>query len=238
MAKLSALVQLKDISKEFFLKSKLPQVEYAHIKQLSIRAYQDLVFTILPEARVVEKYTMDAELILTMPTDLVELNAVYIALDNGEMWPLSKNRKMTRTVSAGTTRNPDSPDYEGVETDHPGGRYYAASGGVNTEGYYIEDFANRRILFTNVEQSEIILDYLSTGIEDVESAYVPVQAVSAIHAWIAKHYYSYMPNVPANKIMLYNEDLKREKQKLRIMKFNLEDFYQSILKTMVASIQR
>lgn len=239
MAKLPALVSLKDVTEEYFLKSKLPRIEYALIKQLAIRAYQDIVYTILPEARIVEKYDMDANEVLALPDDLVELNAVYMALDNGEMWPLSKNNKITRTFTGGD-RDPESPNYEGVDVDHPGGSFYSATGGVNTEGYYTIDWnpTNRRIIFVNVSQSEIILDYVSTGIEDVESAYVPNHAIAAIHAFIAKHYHTYAPNVPANKIVLYNEELKREKQKLRNMKFNLEDFYQSIVKTMAGSIQR
>jgi hypothetical protein len=144
----------------------------------------------------------------------------------------------TGDTTDGTIRDPEKPYYEGVDIPHPGGTAYSATGGVNLKGYYIEDFANRRILFVNVDQSEIVLDYLSTGVPDAEEANVPVQAVDTIHAYMAKNYYAYQMTTPANRIELYNEMLKREEQKLRNMKFNLQDFLESIRRTMVGSIQR
>lgn len=240
MANIDALVTLRDVVEEFRLKSKLPNIEYSNLKQLAIRGYQRLVFMIIPQGRVVGKFSMDANNVLALPDDLVELNAVYIPDAYGQFWPLSKNNKIVSTVSAGPVRNPESPDYEGVATTDAGGYYYAATGGVNLSGYYTIDWqpANRRILFVNVQQSEVVLDYLSTGVDATESAYVPTQAVEAIHAYMAFSYYSYQPNTPANRIELYRDIMRREEQKLRLMKFNLEDFYQSILKTMSPSVMR
>lgn len=238
MANLPALITLKDIVEEFRLKSKLPKIEYANLKQIAIRGYQRLVFLIIPQGRVVEKYTMDSNKILALPDDLVELNAVYVPDAYGEFWPLSKNNNMVSTVSAGPTRNPDSPHYEGVDTPDPGGRYYSATGGVNLVGYYIIDWPNRRILFTNIDQSEVVLDYLSTGVDDLETAYVPTQATEAIHAYMAFQYYSFQPKVPTNKIELYRDILKGEEKKLKGMKFNFEDFKQHILRNLSPSILR
>jgi hypothetical protein len=238
MANLPAVVALKDVTEEFFLKSKLPRIEYANIKQLAIRAYQDLVFTIIPQGRVIVKSTMNANEYIAMPSDLVELNNVYIPGEDGQFWPLSKNRKIISTLSAGDIRNPDSPDYEGVDVPHPGGRWYQATGGVNLDGYYIDDFPNRRILFVNVDQSEVVLDYLSTGVDTTETAHVPVQVIGAMHAHMAYNFYAYQPNVPLSRLGVYSENLRRERQKVRNMRFNLEDFYQSILKTMSPSILR
>jgi len=274
MANTSALIELKNIVEEFRLKSKLPQVEYANLKQLAIRGYQRLSWMILPQGRVVVKTVMNSGNMLAMPDDLVELNGVHIADQNGQLWTLSKNRKITPTVTDigvfygedipgvtppdgeaitgiedmvsedtddsldGVIRDPDDPYYEGVDVPHPGGSGYQATGGVNLCGYYIEDFTNRRILFANAEQSEVVLDYLSTNIDDAGDTKVPIQALEAIHAYMAREYYSYLLTTPANRIALYDERLKREEQKLRNMRFNMNDFLDSVRRTMVGSIQR
>lgn len=240
MAKLPAQITLKDIVEEFRLISKLPKIEYANLKQIAIRGYQRLVFLIIPQGKVVGKYTMDSNKILALPADLVELNAVYIPDAYGQFWPLSKNKKIVSTVSSGPIRDPSSPNYEGVDVPDPNGRYYSATGGVNISGYYTIDWApeNRRILFVNVDQSEVVLDYLSTGVEDVESAYVPTQAAEAIQAYMAFRYYSFRPDTPANRIELYKDILKSEERKLRNMKFNFEDFKQHILRNLSPSILR
>ena len=197
MAKVNALITIRDIVEEFMLFSQLAEIDYAAIKQLAIRGYQRLAWLIIPNGVVVVKDTMDSNNIIDMPSDCVEINAIYIPDIQGEFWPLTQRKTMVSTVSAGPTRDPDSPHYEGLDMQNPGGVHYAATGGVNTEGYFYIDEPNRRILFTNVDQSEVVLDYLSSGIEDTESAYVPTEATEAIHNYIASRFYKYRPGTSA-----------------------------------------
>jgi hypothetical protein len=236
---INALVTFKNIVEEFRLKSKIPEIEWANLKMLAIRAYQDLCrVSSLPQARVVVKSTMDANYIIDLPSDLEELNAVYVPDNNGKFFPLSKDNRIVSTVTGtppSISRDEDAG--EGVDIYDPGGYYFSATGGVNIAGYYTVDWqpANRRILFTNVETSDVILDYLSSGVSDTETAYIPGQAIGAIHAYMAYYYNLYRNDVPANKLMVYKDELRIEKQKLRNMRFNIVDFEDWILRTLSAA---
>lgn len=229
------LVTLKAVVEEYMLISERPEINWAKLKTLALRAYQDLCAEILPQGKVIVKSTMDSNFAIDFPADLRELNAVYIPDITGELFALSYNPKITPTY---TGVNRDSDNNEGLDVPHPGGWYFSSTGGVNLAGYYTLDWENRRILFVNVDQSDVILDYLSTGIQDAESAYVPSETIGAIHAYIAYKSIIYKPGSNKNDVMLYKEELKREKQKLRMMKFNFENYKDWVLKTVTPSIQR
>lgn len=224
------LITLRDITREFMLKTKIPEIEWANLRMLSIRAYQDLCYDIIPNARIIEEIFIDSNAMIESYdiTDLVELNAVYIKGDDGQLHPLSKNNSITPTLTSGDR---DNDKKEGLDTPHPGGSYFSATGGVNIDGYYTFDESNRRILFTNIDPfTEVVIDYLSTAVSESGVDYVvPSHVTGAIHAYMAYNYYLYNEN--KGMAIMFKEKLSEEKARLRAMKFNIQDYKDWVLKT-------
>lgn len=232
------ITSLQDITREFMLMSNVPEIEWPKIRLFGIRGYQNLCYDILSNSRIRLKISLDANSMINtyFPDDLVELNAIFVAGLDGLMYPLSKDNRIVPTLT-GSIRDPDSG--EGVDIPDPGGSYFSAIGGVNSKGYYIYDEPNRRILFTNIDPyTEVILDYMSTGINtsSINGYYVPSKAIGAIHAFIAYKYYLYEGN--NNRALLFKEELRQEKARLRIIKFNIQDYKEMVLRTISPSILR
>jgi len=222
------LIYLQDTIREFMLKTKIPEIEWANIRMLGIRAYQDLCYDILPNALITKEIYIDSNSMIESSDiqDLVKLNAVYIKGDNGLLKPLSKNNKITPTLTGG---NREESENEGLDIPHPGGNYFSAVGGVNIEGYYTFDEVNRRILFVNIDPySQVVLSYLSTAVSS-SNFYVPSHIVGAIHAYIGYKYYLYSEN--RGMALMFKEELRTEKARLRIINFNIQDYKDWVLRT-------
>lgn len=229
------LINLQDTIREFMLKTKIPEIEWANLRMLGIRAYQDFCYDILPNSRIIKEAYIDSNAMLDSYDieDLVELNAIYVKGGDGLLHPLSKNNKITPTLTAGD-RNPDYN--EGLDIPNPGGAYFSSVGGVNTEGYYVFDEVNRRILFTNIDpNSEVVLDYLSTAVNS-SNFYIPSHITGAIHAYIGYKYYLYNEN--RGMALMFKEELRSEKARLRTIKFNIQDYKDWVLRTINPLILR
>lgn len=235
------ITTLQDITVEFMMLSNIPEIEWPKIRLLGLRAYQDLCYDILPNSRLRVKIYLDSNAVIddNFPDDLVELNAVFVAGTDGLMYPLSKYNRIVPTMSNNDSTR-DENKGEGVDVSDPGGLYFSAIGGVNSKGYYVYDEANRRLLFTNIDPyTEVIVDYLSTGINtsgSVDGYYVPSKTIGAIHAYMAYKYNLYEGN--NNKALLFKEEFRQEKARLRIMKFNIQDYNDMVLRTITPSILR
>jgi hypothetical protein len=229
------LISLQDTIREFMLKTKIPEIEWANLRMLGIRAYQDLCYDVLPNSRIIKELYIDSNAMIDSSDiqDLVELNAVYVKGGDGLLHPLSKNNKITPTLTAGD-RNPDYN--EGLDIPNPGGAYFSSVGGVNIEGYYVFDEVNRRILFTNIDpNSEVVLDYLSTAVNS-SNFYIPSHITGAIHAYIGYKYYLYNEN--RGMALMFKEELRSEKARLRTIKFNIQDYKDWVLRTINPLILR
>jgi len=229
------LINLQDTIREFMLKTKIPEIEWVNLRMLGIRAYQDLCYDILPNSRIIKELYIDSKAMIDSYDieDLVELNAIYVKGGDGLLHPLSKNNKITPTLTSGD-RNPDYN--EGLDISNPGGAYFSSVGGVNIEGYYVFDEVNRRILFTNIDPySEVVLDYLSTAVSS-SNFYIPSHITGAIHAYMAYKYYLYNEN--RGMALMFKEELRSEKARLRTIKFNIQDYKDWVLRTINPLILR
>jgi hypothetical protein len=84
-----------------------------------------------------------------------------------------------KTDPLGINVNSDMGEGEDIEVNNYSTK---ATGGYNDKGYFDIDLPNHRILIRNHNESQIILRYVSTGIEDMETTYIPVEAINYIKA--------------------------------------------------------
>ena len=83
--KTNALVTINEIVEGIQMMTEIPEEHGFRIEQLVINAVKELNLLILDEGRAVEKYTMDSNYIIAMPSDLIRLNGACIPID-GELF--------------------------------------------------------------------------------------------------------------------------------------------------------
>lgn len=177
---------------------------YQRLLQMAINGYKELNYTILP---VIKTKYLPISIINTVdfPCDYVDYVAIGVVV-GGTMTTLTLNPKMpltrkkddcglsviSATAQAGTPNAMSSP-LVGMSYARAfrGGQYvgeqYATGGGKNRYGYFRIDHDMRRIQFENsVPQTEIMLEYKSTGIDSMGDALVPDFAAQALVDYV--HY--------------------------------------------------
>jgi hypothetical protein len=232
-----AITTIDNIVEGMFLKSDLPEGYEAKMKQIAIEGYREMNIVALSQGRATEKFTMDSNYIVYMPDDMMLVNRVAVPY-NGEMWFLTLERDMVPTTSESGGQEILDPDWGEGEDIIKRGVFYAARGGVNTEGYYFPDYVKRRILFRNVNRSEVLISYMHSGIDKTETTYIPTFAKPGIEAYV-RLYLEYNKTVPnANIITIYRDEYERQKTICRGIKFNLTDWMDAVYRTFSASIYR
>lgn len=232
-----SLVTIRSIVQGMFLLSELPEGYDIKMTQLAINGYRELNLVVLPDGRTVDKFTMDSNNIIYLNDDVTHINAIYVPYE-GELWPLTLRDTIVPTTSESGGSEILDPDWgEGV-TLSDRRAYYAARGGDNVYGYYNPDYQKRRVIFRNVSRSEVLMDYMTSGISLTEETYVPTYAKSALEAYV-RLYLEYNKGTPnPNNIHVHRDEFERQKAICRGIKFNIVDFLDSIYKTYTASIQR
>lgn len=116
-----------------------------------------------------------------LPSDFIDYVMIGRVV-NGRVVSLSKNKNLAIPVSeeCSLSTNP----YSGAITEYPKYHHFGLGGGYNIAEYEI-DKRDRRILISgNVPNSEIYMEYISTGVSVNEETSIPRQAVPAIKAYV------------------------------------------------------
>lgn len=99
------------------------------------------------------------------------------------------------------------------------GEMYGMGGGFN-EAYFRIDKQRHQIAFSDaIQGGEIVLEYISNGIEADGSAVIPVQAVETVIAYIHWQRLWHNPKVPMNEKILKKENYIEEETMLRHFEF-------------------
>lgn len=233
----SALITFDQLIQGMMLKGGHLESDYTRMVQIAIDGYRELNLTVLPEGRNVEKFTMDTNYIIYMPDDLIMVNRICVPLD-GLLWPLTNNEKIVPTTSlVGGAETLDTEDGEGVDITSLGSAY-STRGGRNTEGYFKVDYKKRRIIFRNVNRTEVLLDYNTSGVSLTETTYIPTYAKIALEAYI-RLYMEYNNPIPnPNTIAIFQDLYNTQKSICRGIKFSLTDFLDSIYRTYSPTMYR
>jgi len=236
-ANTGALATLREVSDGILFKAGLPEGRAVQINQFVIDGYKELNLIVLSEGRVQELFTMDENLIIILPDDFIKLNDVFVPKDNA-IWSLTRRKEIpviTETYLGGEI----IPDDWGAGKDIPHGEgiYFQTTGGRNTEGYYTIDETKRRLLFRNVDRSEVMLDYNTSGISRSDITYIPMMAKAALEAYVMMELAVYQI-IPIQTYELHKRRYEEQKSILRMVDFNFTEFTDAVYETFNGSYRR
>lgn len=194
--------------------------DYRYLAQLVIEGFSDLNMYHLSNVEVVYLY-MDEAKTVSVPADFIDWIKVGIPL-NKKLHVLTRKENMLKPrvfpdgESVGHT---DEGEDTGIYfTDHfREGAYvsslYGITGGWNT-AYYDYDRENRQFIFSGtVPRSEIVLEYISSGIKLTGSTVIPRQALEPLQRYVFWQRQVEDPRVPLStkqyKEMLYDRAVQK-----------------------------
>jgi hypothetical protein len=234
----SAVRTLDQIVEEILLLTEYPEKYYVRVKQLLIKGYRELNITTIPEGVKISKFTMDANYIIYLNDDIITVNAVYVPMD-GKLWSLTKTDKIIPTTSElDGAEFRDSTDGEGVDVELNEGTYLSGTGGNNLKGYWYYDIPNRRVLFTNVSRSEVLLNYTTGGISLTETTYIPTYTVDALEHYVLWKLSMFNSIQNAQIRDEHKREFERQKTICRMMQFNFDEFLDMIYGTLTKTFRR
>lgn len=232
-----ALATIREVVDGILIKSELPESRSVQIKQIVIDGYRELNLIVRDEGRVQELFTMDSNYIIYMPDDLIKVNDIFVPRDN-MIWSLTRRIDIPPITATEFGAEVIPEDWgAGGDIPHGKGIYYQTSGGRNYEGYYTIDMVKRRILFRNVSRSEVLLDYVTSGISRVDVTYIPMEAKAALEAYTMMELAAYNI-IPIQTYELHKKRYDMQKSILRILDFNFTAFTDAVYQTMNASYRR
>ena len=232
-----ALATIKEITDGILLKSTIPESKAVQVMQMVIDGYRELNLVVCDEGRVRELRTMDDNYIINLPDDLLKLNDIYIPYQNG-IWSLSRREDIPiiTDTELGAEIIPDEWG-GGRDISHGQGLAFQSTGGRNYEGYYVVDTDKRRIHFRNVNRSEVMLDYNTSGISRIDVTYIPMTIKPALEAYVMMEASAYAI-IPLAEYELHRDRYERQKAILRMLDFNFTAFTDAVYKTFNGSYRR
>jgi hypothetical protein len=169
--------------------------DYLHYMQLAIEGFTELSLWHLSNIEVVY-LRMNLAKVVSLPADYVDYLKIGIPI-NGKLRVLTKhdNILLPRTFedgeSVGNTDSDNTTDPNSVVffSDHFRngsfvGGLFGLPGGID-DAYYRIDKERRTITFSGiVDRSEIVLEYVSSGINVAGSTVIPREAAESLRTWI------------------------------------------------------
>ena len=92
-------------------------------------------------------------------------------------------------------------------------------------------------MFRNVDRSQVLLDYNSSGISRTEVTYIPMSIKGALEAYVMKEMAAY-GIIPQNTFELHDRRFKEQKSILRMIDFNFTAFSDGVYETLNGSYRR
>jgi len=117
------------------------------------------------------------------PTDLVKWLAIGIN-SNGRLWTFTRDNKIIipeGTIEGQDTLSTTRGENTTIEKDISAN--LGTRGGVNTN-YFTVDEANRRFVINGDDVSEVLVQYISSGVNMSAESVIPIQGVRAIKDFV------------------------------------------------------
>ena len=184
---------------------------YKRLVQIAIEGFSELSLWHLNTLEVVY-LRMDVAKAVDLPDDYVDFLKVGVPI-NGKLRVLTQHNQilLPRTFDpdgapVGNTDADDTVDAASLIffSDHfRGGQYvgglFGMPGGVD-DAYFRIDRENRKIVFSgSVPRSEIVLEYISTGVKTEEGSLIPREAVPSLRTYVQWQIAENDPRVSANE---------------------------------------
>jgi len=199
---------------------------YKRLVQIAIEGFGELALWHMNSLEVVYLY-MNAAKAVNLPADYVDFLKIGVPV-NGKLRVLTQHdqillpREFPDGKDVGNTDADDIVDAASLVffSDHfRGGQYvgglFGMPGGVDS-AYFRIDRENRQIVFSGtVDRSEIVLEYISTGIKTDGSSLIPREAVPALRTYIQWNMIESDPRVAANEKERKKRNHEEEVEALR-----------------------
>ena len=222
---------------------------YAYIAQLVIEGYGKLALWHLDTIEVVY-LKMSAAKIVDLPTDYVNYTKIGIPI-NGKLKVLTKkdNILLPRTFADGAPIG--NADDENANTgsiffvDHfRDGQFvagmYGLPGGLDN-AYYRVDRESRQIVFSgSIPRSEVVLEYVSSGIQLTGQTNIPRETVPALQAYVAWNMIKWDKKYSANEKAQRKQDYLEEVAALDYFQsaFTADEYKRHVWKSTTQTIKR
>lgn len=191
----------------------IEQGRYFQLLRWAVRKYIDLKIHLLPENKPVKLTTLMDPYCVKLPSDYVNFRGIGID-NNGVFVPFDPKPKMALYVGEECGQESQGTDETQAQPQVP--IWYT----------YSLDEQNQRILLHGYPYvDEVILLYISTGVEIGGDTIIPAKVYEVLLSWLhymlAKH-----AGGTVNDVMESWQTHEREVRKFQKTKFNLDSMYQ------------
>jgi len=221
---------------------------YKRIAQFVIEGFTDLNLYHTTNIEVVYLY-MDSAKLVSVPADFIDWLKVGMPI-NGKLVTLTKDdsillpRKFQDGVDVGNIDNTTNNTVTYFSSHFKNGKFvgglYGLRGGIN-RAYFRYDEERRQFAFTgDVPLSQIVLEYVSSGVSLSSSTIIPRQAVKPLINWTFWQLVEYDPMISGNekerKKKLYYEDVSE----LRALEYTptMDEYRDAMYKTIKQTPKR
>ena len=236
---MSVLNRLKDYSMR----------HYSFLEQIIIEGYTDLNLWHMDNIEVVYLRMSDQKDV-DLPCDFVDWSKIGIPI-NGKLRVLTRNenillpRKFSDGADVGNTDDANEAVGGLYFTDHfRNGQFvaglYGLPGGID-QAYYDIDRENRKIIFSgNVPRAEIVLEYISSGIDLAGGTIIPREAVPALRQYAIWQLIENDPKVSASEKERKKEQYEEQIEALRYFQtaFTIDEYKRRVWRSTKQTIKR
>ena len=230
MADTSRLCTLNKIVEEALALTGKPKEKHFLFFQMLTNGVRDLkLFHDKTLRRVL--VDMDSNYIVDIPGDLLSFVRIGIPI-NGRLHTFTEDNEL---LAIATT----DPEYSWEDAvDEKSTISFGTRGGKNTD-YFNIDWENSRIVFNSPSvRTEVILEYVSSGIDLTAETSIPVIAKMAMIAYIVWRDALYDSKIPYTQTELLKEDYEREIEKYRMLGISIESIHDEIRRSFRQSPHR
>lgn len=183
---------------------------------------------------------------VNFPEDLLRLVDVAVTV-NGEYFSFTKSENLVLPITDPLDSTLDTDRGEDDTIDRSPSYGYGTKGS-NVEYYYREDRTNRRIVLSRMaldlakyhNRSEVIVRYVSTGMDDFNTTYIADDAANLLSSYVLYKLVSARPDVyNMNYMMLKKEDYLENLAMYRSLEMpSLTDLEDMIMETSGQNVKR
>lgn len=180
------------------------------------------------------------------PQDLIRLVEAGVVID-GEFFSFTKSDDLVNLISDPLDLTLDEDRDEGETINRSPSVGYNAKAN-NLEYYYKVDNERRRIKLSRMaldttlyaDKDEVLLRYISSGIDDLKNTYVPGDAVNMLTSYIAYNIcFSRPDKYDKGYIMMRKEDLREERNRYDTLRLpSLQELEDMIYETSGQIVRR
>lgn len=220
MAEINGTIKLNALVDGFLYKAQRPKEEFKRMHSIAVDGIRELNMLHTNEGRKTVSVTMDGDLSIPFPDDMIGFVAVGVSL-NHKYWFFTKDESIL---------DPELRDTDYAEDGDYDQRFgYGVKGAVNIKGYYKVDYKKRRILFRNVDRDDVLLAYTSANVNIGEETYIPVMFKQALESYMAYEGFRYVFDFPQSRIAQYKDMYDTEINKLNLLQSStIEEWYDTV----------